>query len=83
MALLYPQLHSLWLAERGRTPDLPHRFRNSDVTAGELARRGLRIEDLEFTLSTDRDRDGTPSWIARTRDQEYRVAFALGDASAS
>ena len=73
--MLYRQLNGLWLMERRRARDLPHRFRDSDEVVAELAGRGLDATDTEFTFATGWADGGAPVWTAATRDRTYETSF--------
>lgn len=74
--LLRRQLASLWRQERKRRPDLPHRFRDTDVVPADLARQGLDLTLVEFSLSTGLSPEGRLCWLAQTRHDTYYVPFA-------
>jgi hypothetical protein len=73
--MLYRQLNGLWLAERRRGRDLPHRFRDSDAVVAELMAQGLDPHSDEFTLDT-LGRGAAPIWTAATRDRTWEAPFA-------
>ncbi len=69
--LLYQQLRGLWQQERKRTPDLPHKFRDSDAVIRELAELDNNLLNHELSLSTGLNPQGKPCWVARTRSDNF------------
>lgn len=73
--MLYRQLNGLWLQERRRGSDLPHRFRDSDEVLAELGAQGLDPLAEEFTLGTRANAAAAPVWTAATRDTTWETPF--------
>jgi hypothetical protein len=74
--ILYRQLNSVWLQERRRRQDLPHRFRDSDEVVAEFKAQGLDAIYHEFSLSTRAEGATPPVWTAATRDTSWETLFA-------
>ena len=74
--LLQRQLAGMWRQERKRRPDLPDRFRDTDVVLADLARQGLDVTLVEFSLSTGLSPEGRLCWLAQTRDDTYYTPLA-------
>lgn len=71
--LLHRQLIGQWNAERRRTPDMPARFRDSDVVYEHLLRAGLDPQMDEHSFSSGVREDGRLGWQAQTRRQTFWV----------
>lgn len=69
--LLHRQLISLWERECNRLPDLPRKFRDTDMALADLLQQGLDITQMEFSLSTGQSPQGDLSWVARTRNAAH------------
>lgn len=74
--MLYRQLNGLWLQERRRGRDLPHRFRDSDEVVAEFKAQGLNALDEEFTLGTRAEDARSAVWTAATRVTTWETSFA-------
>jgi hypothetical protein len=73
--LLHRQLIGMWKQEIKRTPDLPHKFRDTSLIVEELSQQGLDIAQTEFSLSTGQDSSGKLCWLAQTRQKKYYDKF--------
>jgi hypothetical protein len=74
--MLYRQLNGLWLQERRRGRDLPHRFRDSREVVVELREKGLDALSREFSLGTRTEAGAPPVWTAATPDTTWETPFA-------
>ncbi|MDJ0832539.1 MAG: hypothetical protein QNJ69_03390 [Gammaproteobacteria bacterium] len=71
--LLYQQLEGLWKQERKRTPDLPDKFRDSDIVIGELITQNKNLLDQELSLATGLNPQGRPCWLAQSRSDTFHL----------
>lgn len=74
--LLHKQLISMWGQECKRRPNLPHKFRDTDIVLADLSKQGLDTSQTEFSLRTGVSPKGQVSWIAETRNTTYYSPFA-------
>ena len=73
--LLCRQLTGLWKKELQRCPTLPVPFRDSSDAMAELVEQGLDPAVDEFSLTGSCALGEEASWVARTRDREFRTGF--------
>lgn len=73
--LLHRQLISLWERECKRLPDLPRKFRDTDMALADVSQQGLDTTQMEFSLSTGQSPQGDLCWVARTRSAAYYTRF--------
>ena len=73
--LLHRQMIGLWQQERRRRPDLPFKFRGTDVALADFSQQGLDVSQIEFLLRTGQSPQGSHCWIAQTRKTTYYTAF--------
>lgn len=74
--LLHRQLAGMWRQEQERHPDLPQRFRDTNVAIADFLRQGLDVTLTDFSLCTGQSPEGRLCWMARTSHETYYVAFA-------
>ena len=73
--LLHRQMMGLWRREYTRLPNLPDKFRDTDIVLADFLKQGLDITQFEFSLHTDLSPQGQLSWIAQTRYDTYYSSF--------
>jgi hypothetical protein len=73
--LLHRQMISLWKQECRRRPDLPYKFRETDVVLADFLHQGLDVAQDEFSLRTGQSPQGSHCWIAQARNATFYAAF--------
>lgn len=73
--LLHRQMRGMWTRELRRLPDLPHKFRDSQIALAGFIQQGLDATQVEFSLSTGQSPDRRICWKAQTRDATYYAPF--------
>jgi hypothetical protein len=71
----HQQMVGMWKQECLRRPNLPTNFRDSDIALADFVKQGLDITQAEFSLCTGQFPQGTPCWIAQTRNAAYYSTF--------
>src|SRR5688500_14166749 len=74
--LLHKQMISMWKQEYKRLPDLPNKFRDTDMVLADFLQQGLDPTQVEFSLRTGQSPQGQMCWMAQSRTATYYSAFA-------
>lgn len=73
--LLHRQMVGMWARECSRLPDIPRKFRDTDIAVEDFLRQGLVIDQAEFSISTGESPPGHLCWIVQSRDATYHAAL--------
>lgn len=73
--LLNQQLISMWKQEMNRRPNLPYKFRDTNLIIKDFTQQGLDVNQIEFSLSTGQDQTGKLCWLAQTKRKNYYAIF--------
>lgn len=74
--LLHRQLAGMWRQAQERLPDVPRRFRDTNVVLADFSQQGLDLTLAEFSLCTGQTPEGRLCWMAQTRYDTYYAALA-------